>query len=80
MAPDNGWNESRLYVRKELDRLSDVVEKLTQTINKNHLEVKQEIGNNVSKLSNLKGKISVYGAIAGVLGGAAVAWILGVIG
>ncbi len=80
MAPDNGWNEYRIYVREELSRLSDVVEKLTQTINKNHLEVTQEIGNNVSKLSNLKGKISVYGAIAGVLGGAAAAWALGAIG
>ena len=78
--PGNGWPEHRLYVRKELDRLSDAVEDLTKTIQKQHRDLAAKVTANSMLLAHIKAKMGVVGAVFGVVGGAIAVWILGAFG
>ena len=80
-VPDeNGWNEYRIFIREELGRLSDNVEKLSTKIDGQSARLTDKIIKQGWAIATLKGKVAVYGTIGGIAGGTVAAWALGALG
>jgi hypothetical protein len=58
MDPKDSWNEWSKYVLKELERLNDCYDRISKDVG----DVKMELAMN-------RGRSSVWGAIAGLVGG-----------